>query len=57
MKRKDHQNSEISPVGPVGILRYAFEYYAAAHAADEAIGDDLGHEIHARMVVNFLIGE
>ena len=42
---------------PLGLLRYAIEYYAAADAADDAIGDDHGHEIHAPMVVNFLVGQ
>ena len=42
---------------PLGLLRYALEYYAAANAADNAIGDDHGHEIHAPMVVNFLVGQ
>jgi hypothetical protein len=54
MTRKVDHNSEASPVG---LLRYAFEYYAAAQATDEAIGDDHGHEIHAPMVVNFLMGQ
>lgn len=40
---------------PLGLLRYAIEYYAAAAAADDAIGDDHGYEIHAPMVVNFLV--
>lgn len=42
---------------PLGLLRYAIEYYAAADAADDAIGDDHGHGIHAPMVVNFLVGQ
>lgn len=51
------KDSNISRATPVGILRYAFEYYAAAKATDDAIGDDEGYEIHAHMVVNFLIGQ
>lgn len=42
---------------PLGLLRYASEYYAGAEATDDAIGDDRGHERHAPMVVNFLIGQ
>jgi hypothetical protein len=42
---------------PLGLLRYAIEYYAAADAADDAIGDDHGHGVHAPMVVNFLVGQ
>jgi hypothetical protein len=51
------KDSNDSGATPVGLLRYAFEYYAAAKATDDAIGDDDGHEIHAPMVVNFLIGQ
>ncbi len=42
---------------PLGLLRYALEFFAAAHATNDAIGDDLGHEMHAPMVVNFLVGQ
>jgi len=42
---------------PLGLLRYGIEYFAAAEAADDAIGDDHGHGIHAPMVVNFLVGQ
>ncbi len=41
----------------LGVLRYGLEYFAAAEATDDAIGDDTGHEIHAPMVVNFLVGQ
>ena len=42
---------------PLGLLRYAIEYYAAAEATDDAIGDEHGHGVHAPMVVNFLVGQ
>jgi hypothetical protein len=42
---------------PLGLLRYAIEYYAAADAADDSIGDDHRYDIHAPMVVNFLVGQ
>jgi hypothetical protein len=51
------KDSVDSGATPVGWLRYAFEYYAAAKATDDAIGEDQGYEIHAPMVVSFLIGQ
>lgn len=41
---------------PVGMLRYAVEFYAAAIATDDAIGDTDGYEITAPTPVNYLIG-
>jgi hypothetical protein len=41
---------------PVGMLRYAIEFYAAAIAADRAIGSTGGYEITAPMPVNYLMG-
>jgi hypothetical protein len=41
---------------PIGMLRYAIEFYAAALAADEAIGETDGYEITAPTPVNYLIG-
>jgi hypothetical protein len=38
------------------MLRYAIEFYAAAIATDEAIGDIDGYEISAPTPVNYLIG-
>jgi|CXWL01.1.fsa_nt_gi hypothetical protein len=52
-----HLKDQQGQTTPLGLLRYALEYYAAADAADDAIGDDDGHEVHAPMVVNFLVGQ
>jgi hypothetical protein len=41
---------------PVGMLRYAIEFYAAALATDRAIGDTDGYEKTAPTPVNYLIG-
>jgi hypothetical protein len=41
---------------PIGMLRYAIEFYAAAIATDDAIGDTDGYEITAPTPVNYLIG-
>lgn len=41
---------------PIGMLRYAIEFYAAAIASDDAIGDSRGYEITAPTPVNYLIG-
>ncbi len=41
---------------PLGTLRYAIEFYAAAIATDDAIGDMPGHEAIAPITVNYLIG-
>jgi hypothetical protein len=41
---------------PVGMLRYAIEFYAAAIATDAAIGDIDGYEITAPTPVNYLMG-
>lgn len=38
------------------MLRYAIEFYAAAIATDDAIGDMKGHEIIAPISVNYLVG-
>lgn len=38
------------------MLRYAIEFYAAAIATDDAIGDMSGHEVIAPISVNYLIG-
>jgi hypothetical protein len=38
------------------MLRYAIEFYAAAIATDDAIGDTDGYEISAPTPVNYLIG-
>jgi hypothetical protein len=40
----------------IGMLRYAIEFYAAALAADRAIGDMGGYEITAPTPLNYLIG-
>jgi hypothetical protein len=40
---------------PVGMLRYAIEFYAAAIATDAAIGDIDGYEITAPTPVNYLM--
>jgi hypothetical protein len=41
---------------PIGMLRYAIEFYAAAIATDRAIGDSPGYEITAPTPVNYLMG-
>lgn len=41
---------------PLGMLRYAIEFYAAAIATDDAIGETAGHDITAPVSVNYLIG-
>jgi hypothetical protein len=41
---------------PIGMLRYAIEFYAAAVATDRAIGDTAGYEITAPIPVNYLMG-
>jgi hypothetical protein len=41
---------------PIGMLRYAIEFYAAALATDDAIGAMDGYEITAPTPVNYLIG-
>ena len=41
---------------PVGMIRYSIEFYAAAVATDDAIGDTDGYEITAPIPVNYLIG-
>lgn len=40
----------------LGMLRYGIEFYAAAVATDNAIGETPGHEIIAPTSVNYLIG-
>lgn len=40
---------------PIGLARYAREYYDAAIAADHVIGHRPGYEIHAPAPVNFLV--
>ncbi len=41
---------------PLGTLRYAIEFYAAAIVTDDAIGDMPGHDAVAPITVNYLIG-
>jgi hypothetical protein len=41
---------------PIGMPRYAIEFYAAAVATDAAIGDSPGYEITAPTPVNYLMG-
>jgi hypothetical protein len=45
-----------APSSAIGMLRYAIEFYAAALAADRAIGDMGGYEITAPTPLNYLIG-
>jgi len=38
------------------MLWYAIEFYAAAIATDDAIGEKAGHQVTAPVSVNYLIG-
>ena len=41
---------------PIGYARYSNEFYRAAMAADDAVGEDTGFEIAAPVPVLYLIG-
>ena len=42
---------------PIGLARYACDYYDAAMAADDALGDRPGYEIHAPIPAMYLVGQ
>lgn len=50
-----HDNS--SRTTPRGLIRYASEFYAAAEAADEALGSKPGYEMFAPIPVMFMMGQ
>ena len=51
-------NRHLDPqrVTPLGMMRYSIEYFAAAEATDNAIGDDDGYEFVAPSSITFLMG-
>src|SRR4051794_6628665 len=54
--QKPRSFTDATRTTPVGMLRYAVEFYAAAIATDDAIGDTDGYEVTAPTPVNYLIG-
>lgn len=41
-------------ISPIGLTRYAWEYWDCGYAADRIVGERKGYEIHAPMPVIFL---
>lgn len=56
MNEKPKSFTDPDRTRPLGMLRYAIEFYGAAIAADDALGDIDGYEISAPTPVNYLIG-
>lgn len=56
MSKPPKSFSDPARTTPTGMLRYAIEFYAAAVAADKAIGHSPGYEVTAPTPVNYLMG-
>lgn len=56
MKQPRKSFTDPTRTTPTGMLRYAIEFYAAALATDDAIGDEDGYEVTAPISVNYLVG-
>ena len=52
-----HLHDDPSRTTPRGLIRYASEFYAAGEAADKALGEWPGYEIHAPVPVMFLMAQ
>ena len=55
--KEPHLHEDSARTTPIGMARYAVEFYKAALAADDKLGMEKGYEIIAPVPVMFLVGQ